>query len=167
MEKPSVIGVVFSPDRQKVLLVQRRDVPVWVLPGGGVEANESEEKALVRELFEETGFFVKIKRKVGEYFPINKLARWTFLYEAEILEGEARISDETKSVEFFPLEAMKKLLIPPPYPEWIEDAHKNLDTVIKKKLTKVTYLCLLKNFFLHPCLVFRFFLSKIGLTINS
>jgi 8-oxo-dGTP pyrophosphatase MutT (NUDIX family) len=167
MEKPSVIGVIFSSDRQKVLLVQRRDVPVWVLPGGGVEEHESEEEALVREIFEETGFVVKIRRKVGEYFPINQLARWTFLYEAEIVSGEAKTSDESKGVDFFAVEKIKKLLIPPPYPEWIEDAHKNLDYVIKKKLTSVTYLCLLKNFFLHPYLVFRFLLTKIGLTVND
>jgi len=55
----SVIGVVFSPDEKQVLLTKRRDVPVWVLPGGGIERNENPEDAIVREILEETGFHVK------------------------------------------------------------------------------------------------------------
>lgn len=34
--------------------------PGWTLPGGGVEYDESIEEAVVRELFEETGYHVEV-----------------------------------------------------------------------------------------------------------
>ncbi len=166
MTKKSVIGVVFSKDRNEILLTKRRDVPVWVLPGGGVEKNEDEKEAIKREIFEETGFNVHIKRKVGIYIPINKLTKKTHLYECSINSGIAKISNETKEIKFFPINNLPKLM-PPPYDEWIKDAHQNNKTIIKKKLSNITYKKLLINFILHPTLVIRFLLSRIGIYINS
>jgi len=162
----SAIGIIFSSDRKKVLLVKRRDVPVWVLPGGGIEKNESSETAIKREVLEETGYTTQVIKKVGEYIPINKLAKFTHLYECSIISGKAKTSDETKGVNFFDLNNLPKL-IPPPYPEWISDAYQNKKEIVRKKLTSVNYFNLIKNFFLHPILVVRFILSKIGLTINT
>ncbi|NGX28097.1 MAG: RNA pyrophosphohydrolase [Candidatus Anoxychlamydiales bacterium] len=162
----SVTAVVFSEDRKQVLLIKRRDVPVWVLPGGGIEKDETLENATLREVLEETGYTTKIYRKVGEYTPINKLSKFTHLYECEIISGKAAISDETREVNFFDIENLPKL-IPPPYPEWIDDANKNEKSLIKRELKSVNYLSLIKNLFLHPILVIRFLMTKVGLTINS
>jgi len=161
----SVQGVVFSKNRKKVLLVKRRDVPVYVLPGGGVDENETFENAIIREIFEESGFKVEIKKKVGEYIPVNKLARYTHVYECDVLSGEATISDESKEVIFFNIDTIPKM--PPPYKEWILDALENKNELITKKLTSITYFALIKNLFLHPIIVIRFLLTKIGLTINT
>lgn len=84
----SVAGVLFSEDRSSVLLIQRRDVPVWVLPGGGVEAGEDPIKAIEREMYEETGFIVSAGRLVGDYSPINRLAKQTQLFECTIKSQE-------------------------------------------------------------------------------
>jgi 8-oxo-dGTP pyrophosphatase MutT (NUDIX family) len=54
----SVIACIFSENKKKVLLTKRKDVPVWVLPGGGIEDNETIENAIIREVKEETGFDV-------------------------------------------------------------------------------------------------------------
>ncbi len=162
----SIAGIIFSKDRKNVLLIKRRDVPVWVLPGGGKEEGESYEEAIIREIKEETGFSVKITKTIGEYFPMNRLSRHTYLYECEILDGRATISNETKEVKFFPLDSLPKLM-PPPYDEWIEDAAKNLPQIIKKKMTRVNYPTLIKNLILHPQLVIRFLLSRMGIYINS
>ena len=64
-KQPSVAGIVFKDNYTQVLLIKRRDVPVWVLPGGGSEEGESLAQATQRELQEETGYIVKIIRKVG------------------------------------------------------------------------------------------------------
>ena len=85
--KPAVYGIIFSKEREMVLLIKRRDVPVWVLPGGGIDPGETPEIAVVREMKEETGFEVKIVRQVAEYLPINKLTQVSFFYECEILSG--------------------------------------------------------------------------------
>ncbi len=160
----TIIGAVLLKDQ--ILLTKRRDVPVWVLPGGGIENNETLEDACIREVFEETGYTVKIKRKIGEYTPINRLARFTHLYECEIIKGEATISDESKEVQFFSKTNLPSS-IPPPYDEWIEDAFSKDSLLIQRDLKRVNYSSLFKNFLLHPILVIRFLLSKIGLTINT
>ncbi|HSX10530.1 MAG TPA: NUDIX domain-containing protein [Chlamydiales bacterium] len=165
MDHPkSVAGVVFSPDGYSVLLTKRRDVPVWVLPGGGIDPPESPQKAVVREILEETGFTVKVDRLVGDYIPINRLSKRTYLYECTILSGSARLSEETRGVAFFPLAQLPPL--PPPYGEWIADAMLQLPPM-QKKLLSVNYTALTKNLLLHPILVIRFLLSKAGLTINT
>ncbi len=151
-----------------MLLILRRDVPVWVLPGGGIEPNEPPRDAVVREILEETGFTVKVVRLVGAYSPINRLAKETHLYECAIVKGEATTSSESKAVQFFPLNALPKM-IPPPYPEWIQDTLSSGigGPLIEKPLLGVTYGVLLKSFLSHPLLVIRFLLSRLGLTINT
>lgn len=161
----SIAGAIFSPDRTQILLIKRRDVPVWVLPGGGIEKNESPENAVIREIFEETGFTVKIKRLVGLYIPINRLAKVTHLYECHILHGEAILSSETSGIQFFSLSQLPKE-IPPPFREWIEDAQ-NIQPPVTKKLGSVNYTSLLFYFFSHPILVIRFLLSRMGIHVNT
>lgn len=161
----SVIGAIFSPDRTKILLIERRDVPVWVLPGGGVEKNETPENAIEREILEETGFTVKAVRLVGLYLPINRLSKRTHLYECSILKGSIQPNSETLSIRFFPVTLLPKK-IPPPFPEWIQDAL-ILNPPVCKKIASVNYLSLFHHFLLHPLLVVRFLLSRLGLSINS
>lgn len=161
----SVAGCIFSSDRKEVLLVKRRDVPVWVLPGGGIDVNESSKEAVIREILEETGFTVKIDRLVCLYLPMNRLTKPTHLYECTIIKGKAKTSSETKDVQFFPLTKLP-LLIPPPFRGWINDAYTK-QTLTSKKITDVNYTTLLIHLVKHPILVLRFILSRIGLTINS
>ena len=161
--KKSVIGCVF--EKNKILLIKRRDVPVWVLPGGKVDKDESLKAAVIREIKEETGFDVIIKRPIGEYIPINKLSTLTYLFECSIISGEKTISCETKKVDFFSLKDLPKK-IPPPFLEWIQYSFQK-KPFIKKKITSVTYFALFKNFLIHPILVFRFLLARLGFPINS
>src|SRR5690348_4872450 len=57
-DRPRVSAAVLRHDGQEALMVQhrRRDgTTYWQLPGGGVEAGETPEAAVLRELREETG----------------------------------------------------------------------------------------------------------------
>lgn len=84
--------VIYKDDlRQELFLVFRSDFPVWNLTGGGIEEGESPEEAAVREAFEETGFTVKIVRKLGIYKVRDKNGRKvrnTHLYEGRKIRGE-------------------------------------------------------------------------------
>lgn len=62
------VGAVVFDGAGRLLLVQRGRPPQagsWSLPGGRVEPGESDETAVVRELFEETGLRGRPERFVG------------------------------------------------------------------------------------------------------
>jgi len=163
-EKQAVYGIVFDETKTQVLLVKRRDIPVWVLPGGGVDAGESLETGARREVYEESGFETVIVRKVAEYLPVNKMTQLSHLYECKITGGEAKTSAETKEVAFFPLNDLPEL--PPPYAGWIGDSAANHPAPLRKKIEGVTYWVLFKLFAKHPILVGRYLLTKLGIHIN-
>ena len=154
----SVATIIFN-EKGEVLLIKRKDVPVWVLPGGGIDPGETAEDAAVRETVEETGFLVKLKRKIAEYTPANRITKFTHFYECEITGGEKTLTDETSDIAFFPLNKLPKRRIPPPYLEWIADAKIGGET-IHKTLTSITYPLFFKTLLLHPVLTFKFLISR-------
>ena len=161
----SVAGIVFNSDGTHVLLIKRRDVPVWVLPGGGIEPGETAEKAILRELQEESGFQVSLLRKIALYEPRNRLAKRTHFFECTILSGKATPSSESSAVSFFPVDALP--IMPPPYTSWIADALIRSGTTLFKEVEGVTYWVFFKLLFTHPLLISRFLLSRIGWHYNS
>lgn len=160
----SVSAVIFRNDLKQVLLIKRQDVPVWALPGGGIEEGETIEETAIREVKEETGLTVAIKRKVGEFHPKNKLTKLTHLFECTPVSGELTLSDETRDVQYFDVDHLPTLM-PPPYFEWIEDALKNLKTPIVKTTQSVTYFVLIKKLARHPVLVTMHYLKKLSKVI--
>ncbi len=164
IEKQAVYGIVFNENREEVLLIKRMDIPVWVLPGGGLDPGELPEVGAVREVLEETGFNSVIVRKVAKYLPVNKMTQLSHLFECRIVDGKAKTGSETKEVRFFPLNDLPAL--PPPYKGWISDAAANHPTVLCKKIEGVSYWVLVKLLIQHPILVGRYLLTKLGIHIN-
>lgn len=164
--KCSVAAVIFNEDRTHVLLIKRRDVPIWVLPGGGVDPGETPENAVLREILEETGVLAKVARQVALYTPLNRLTNHSYLFECKTISGELTTGAETQEVRFFPLERL-----PSPcfflHQQWIEDAKIPSQHILEKPLTQVTYLNLLKYFLAHPMQVIRLVLSRCGLPFNT
>jgi 8-oxo-dGTP diphosphatase len=167
--KKGAIGIVFSQDRTQILLIKRRDIPIWVLPGGGIEELENPECAVERELFEETGIKVLVTRPVGIYTPVNRLAQVTFVFECTPqapVPAKLSPQEETQEVAFFPITHLPK-----PFfflhTEWIEDALLNEPEPIIRPMKSISWWALLKNTLRHPILIFRYLLSRLGIPFNQ
>jgi 8-oxo-dGTP diphosphatase len=151
---PAAIGIILNADQTQVLLVKRQDVPVWVLPGGGVEKGEKPEEALIREIFEETGYHVRIVRQCAEYYPLNRLATYTNVFICEIQSGNICLSSETTAVAFYPIYQLPSAIFPP-HSLWLKEGLTH-HTLIQRSLSEVSYSALCKYFFRHPWQVLRF-----------
>lgn len=162
----SVSAVIFNQNKDQILLIKRRDVPIWVLPGGGVDDGEAPEAAVIREAKEETGLEVAITRLVAVYTPINRLSNNSFLFECTSLSGSLTTTDETRQIGFFPLNAL-----PSPFffihNDWLQETLQQHLEIIRKPLSQATYFGLLTYLCRHPIQTIRFILSRLGMPINS
>ena len=62
------VGAVIKDDAGRLLLIKRGHDPgrgLWSVPGGRVEAGETDEEAVAREVREETGLVVVAGRLIG------------------------------------------------------------------------------------------------------
>jgi len=109
---------IFDLKREKVLLIHRADNGMWAVPGGYMEAGESFSEACKREVNEETGLSVRVKRLVGVYTSPNLLLeypdgnKWQLVilhFEAEIVDGELQASDEATEFGYFGLNEISGL----------------------------------------------------------
>lgn len=83
------------------LLARRRDIGLWNLPGGGLEAGETVEEGLAREVREEVGVIIRIVRLVGVYSkPQKNEVVLSFLCKLAT-EDEPTTSDEISEVGWF------------------------------------------------------------------
>jgi 8-oxo-dGTP pyrophosphatase MutT (NUDIX family) len=118
--RPAVSAVVFDR-RGRLLLQQRSDGGQWGLPGGSVEVGESVRDAIIREVREETGLIVAIRRLIGVYSaPELQLVRypdgnvWHYVsvsFECSVRGGSLTTCDETLALEYFPLRRLPSTLV--------------------------------------------------------
>jgi 8-oxo-dGTP pyrophosphatase MutT (NUDIX family) len=103
-------AVVFD-DRGRVLLHQRTDNGQWSLPGGAIEPDETAAAACVREVQEETGLTVEVRRLVGVYsdpshttmrYPDGNVAVYVaILFECGVTGGRIQLNEESSAVDWF------------------------------------------------------------------
>jgi ADP-ribose pyrophosphatase YjhB (NUDIX family) len=88
-----------------------------------MEIGESMETCAIREMFEETGLHVRIKRLVGVYsdpknycilrYPNGYAVHYLIVtYEVEQIGGELLISDESTDLRFFDVDALPEGMMP-------------------------------------------------------
>jgi 8-oxo-dGTP pyrophosphatase MutT (NUDIX family) len=157
-------GIVFRNNNKEILLVKRRDIPIWVLPGGGVEKDETPEQAVIREVKEETGFNVAVERKVGEYkHPKSEKVNNTFT--CTIQSGEATLSVESKAIKYFEITNLPQMLSPY-VRDLIEDALGNKETTITRTYQPLPLFFWLKAL-TRPRALFKYLLTRIGVHWNT
>jgi ADP-ribose pyrophosphatase YjhB (NUDIX family) len=109
---------IFDVSGERVLLVRRADNGKWAVPGGYMASGESFSEACKREVQEETGLEINIKRLIGIYTSPNLLLeypdgnKWQLIvlhFGAEFAYGELKPSEETTEFGFFALSEISEL----------------------------------------------------------
>ena len=96
--------VIIRQDDSALLVRQNYGDRYWSLPGGMMELGESIDQAAIREVREETGLDVRLKRVVGLYSkPGEDSLAVTF--EGQIVGGALRqVTNETSECRYFPFD---------------------------------------------------------------
>ena len=127
-------ATIFDKSHQKVLLTRRLDNGLWCLPGGHMESGESVEECCMREVFEETGLQVRVKRLTGVYSDPNQLAIYpdgnqvhfvVINFEVTVQQGEPRVSDETSEFGYFSLDEIRSMTMHDHHGDRVADALTN------------------------------------------
>ena len=96
-------------ERGEILLMERADGSGLCLPCGFVNPNETPVQGIVREVWEETGLVVAVKRLVGvftrkpspQYGPYTIVA---IVHLCEIASGTLTLSHEGSALRYWPIE---------------------------------------------------------------
>lgn len=111
--KVAVRGAVFCDDR--LLLVRERDDSCWTVPGGWADVGESPSEAIVREVFEESGYQTRAIKLLAVYdnrqhgYPPARNHGYRLFFQCELLGGSPSENIETDAVEFFSEHEMPQL----------------------------------------------------------
>lgn len=105
--KVDVRGVAFH-DSQILLVREIQDQGRWTVPGGWADANETPSQAVVREVFEESGFEVNAVKLLAVYdrekqghvppFPFHV---YKLFFLCKIIGGAPRPNEEASEIGFF------------------------------------------------------------------
>ena len=118
-------------EHRRVLLTRRVDNGLWCLPGGGMDPGESAAEACEREVLEETGLSVRVKRLVGVYSHPDQLIVYpdggkfqiiALHFETEVIGGELGLSHETTEVGYFTLAGIEGMEMLGRHKERVEDS---------------------------------------------
>jgi ADP-ribose pyrophosphatase YjhB (NUDIX family) len=113
--KVDVRGGVF--DGAKVLLVRERSDGRWTLPGGWVDVNDAPSEAVVREIYEESGYRAKATKlamlvdKNRHPHPPSVHHIYKLFFLCDLTGGAPKTSNETDGVDFFPVHSLPDLSV--------------------------------------------------------
>lgn len=126
----NVVAGILKKDN-KILIARKKEgkslAGYWEFPGGKIEAGETPEESLVRELMEEMEINIKINEYVGEsIYDYGNVVVSLKGYVAEILEGEIILSDHDK-YEWVTLDEINNYKLAPADIPLVEDLIKLSD----------------------------------------
>jgi 8-oxo-dGTP diphosphatase len=99
--RPLVVQQAVVLSERGVLLALRGDLRGWELPGGNAHPGEDDERALRREVREETGLEVEILARVGDYVRTGFRPHVARIWRCRPVGGALRPSAETPRLAWF------------------------------------------------------------------
>lgn len=155
----AALGIVYNSAGDRVLLVQRKDVPIWVLPGGGIDPGETAEQAVAREVLEETGLAVRPARAAARYLPINRFTQTAHLFECEVVGGSLTSGEETRDACFFAFNELPKHLFHY-HREWLQDIRKHPNRALSQPMSRTTFRQIILFYCLRPWWGLRYLATR-------
>ncbi len=113
-----VYALIFNGE--SILLAHRRDIDWWNLPGGGMEAGETVDEAMIREVREETGLKVRVEQLVGVYSKPQK-QEVVLTFRCAVIGGTLCETEESRECRYFLPSALPANTLPK-HRQRIEDA---------------------------------------------
>jgi 8-oxo-dGTP pyrophosphatase MutT (NUDIX family) len=118
-------AVFVFDEKDRMLLLKRRDNECWGPPGGAVEPGEVVEEAAKREVLEETGLELEELSLFGVFSGADQFYRYpngdevhnvTITYISRVQGGQVRISPEHTDWKYFPPGEISTEISPPIIP---------------------------------------------------
>ncbi|TCP48617.1 ADP-ribose pyrophosphatase YjhB (NUDIX family) [Tamaricihabitans halophyticus] len=106
----SVAGIVVD-ERDRVLVIRRRDNGRWEMPGGVLELDETFEDGLRREVVEETGMNVQVDRLTGIYKNLSR-GIVALVFRCSPGDGDIHATPEAREVRWMTAEEASELMDP-------------------------------------------------------
>jgi 8-oxo-dGTP diphosphatase len=98
----TVSGYITNEQQETLLVKTYWRSDTWELPGGAVDEGETLDSALCREIFEETGIYVKLLGVTGVY---SNGSTVSVVFRGEYNGGNLKTSTETKDVRFLKIDS--------------------------------------------------------------
>lgn len=143
--KVAVDAVVFGFDPKGlcVLLIERKSPDgkkKWALPGGFIENDEDLEKAVTRELKEETGLSLQYLQQFKTFGAVNRDPRSRIISIAHLVlvkksKHKPKAGDDAKNAKWFPYSMLPKLAFD--HNDIIQEA----TNVLRQKIASLTTDC--------------------------
>jgi len=105
--KVDVRGAVFHDDTRILLVREIADSGRWTIPGGWADVNQSPSECVVREVLEESGLEVRVRKLAGVYdrmrqgHPPHPFHVYRLFFLCDVVGGAPRAGLETSEVAFF------------------------------------------------------------------
>ncbi|MCD4706894.1 MAG: NUDIX domain-containing protein [Candidatus Sabulitectum sp.] len=129
---------IICNQEDQVLLSHRTDHDVWNMPGGGVESGESPWDAVVREVLEETGLAVEVKRLIGIYAKTDQ-NDIVFSFECSVIEGNLVTTDESDENAYFKVDELPENLLTKQRERIFDYFSKQIPVYLKQQLGRKTF----------------------------
>src|SRR3989344_5100149 len=104
----AVTGIIFNNDSQVLLFKHSYRETPWALPAGYLKQKEHPREGLEREIFEESGYSVKIDRTLKTRTD-RETARLEICYVGKYYGGIFKKSDEVSDAKFFSVDNLPLL----------------------------------------------------------